>query len=147
MSIPKNLRTLKTNFEEADGLGISWLMRIWAKYPWNKFDEKAQCDSESLCKYDIFGCPDFLMVYKHCNAAKCIKITMPLQKLFHPTSLCLKNIPKTRQQSMYLMVIVSIIVQWSPQNFPVSSLFCAKEHLVMMISIIPPPPCVPRHTY
>ena len=23
MSVPKNLRTLKTNFEEADGLGIS----------------------------------------------------------------------------------------------------------------------------
>ena len=26
MSIPKNLRTLKTNFEEADGLGISLLL-------------------------------------------------------------------------------------------------------------------------
>ena len=42
------------------------------------------------------------MVHKHCNAARCIKITMPLQKLFHPTSLCLKNIPKTRQQSTYV---------------------------------------------
>ena len=81
---------------------------------------------------------DFFWLYLN---FRCIR--MLLQKLFPPTWLCLKNIPKTRQQSMYLMVIVSIIVQWSPQNFPVSSLFCAKEHLVMMISIILPP----RHSY
>ena len=28
MSIPKNLRTLKTNFEKADGLGIKWQTQL-----------------------------------------------------------------------------------------------------------------------
>ena len=73
---------------------------------------------------------------------RCIKIGNLIQKWFHQT---IHLFFKAFQATVYviLMVIVSIIVQWSPQNVPVSSLFCAKEHLVMMISIILPP----RHSY
>ena len=40
--IPKTFQGLHFLFSGS----LSWLMYIWAKCPWNKFDEKAQCEHE-----------------------------------------------------------------------------------------------------
>ena len=70
LSIPKNLRTLKTNFEEADGLGISfsapgndtqnsnfWLM--FTTYCWNFRSKLPFCEEVvELIKWEGSSMPD-----------------------------------------------------------------------------------------